>query len=294
MNIIISVLILLISTLNYAQELNCKVNVNFESLPQSNKDNLREFARVVEHYMNKTRFTNSSWDVDKIECTLEIFFMSASSEVNYNAQVFIGSRRAIYQSESFSPMLTILDNNWSFIYEKNQALNQNQSIFDPLTGFLDFYAYLIIGFDLESWEEFGGSPYFTKAMDIVNLGASSKFSSGWQRSSSTYSRRGIAEDLLNERFRNFREAFYDYHYGVDIFAKNKTIGHEKIVGLIKTVETLRTKLNVSGPLLNTFFDAKHGEIIDLLRDYPDKDLVRILKRIDPPHAAKYEVLSEQN
>jgi hypothetical protein len=283
-----------IPAFNYAQELNCKVNVNLENLPQSNKDNLRDFARAVEDYMNKTRFTNSSWDVDKIQCTLEIFFMSASGEVTYNAQFFIGSKRAIYQSESFSPMLTILDNTWSFSYEKNQALNQNQSIFDPLTGFLDFYAYLIIGFDLESWEEFGGSPFFTKAMDIVNLGASSKFSSGWLRSSSTYSRRGVVEDLLNERFRNFREAFYDYHYGVDIFAKNKTIGREKIVGLIKTVETIKTKQNVSGPLLNTFFDAKHGEIIDLLRDYPDEDIVRILKRIDPPHAAKYETLSEQN
>jgi hypothetical protein len=38
--------------------------------------------------------------------------------------------------------------------------------------------------------------YYSRAMDIVNLGASSKFSSGWLKTTGSYSRRGLVEDLL--------------------------------------------------------------------------------------------------
>ena len=281
-------LIFLIYSVSFGQELNCKVTVNYESIPVVNRELLADFAQTIEDYMNKTKFTDK-WDGDKIECALTIFFTGASSEINYSAQAVVTSQRPIYNSTKNSLMLSINDAQWSFVYEKNQTLYATQSIFDPLTSFLDYYAYVIIGFDLDSYEELSGSTYFTKAFDIVNLGATSGFRIGWEKSSSSYSRRGLVEDLLNEKFRFFREAYFYYHYnGLDLFTDKRQAAFKNIVKLIDVLDMIRTKVDINSVLIKTFFDAKSGEIIEYLRTYPDKSIFNKLKKIDPPHALKYD------
>lgn len=280
--------IIILSSLNFAQELNCTVIVNYENVAVNYRELLADFSNQIENYMNTTQFTNEPWEGQKIDCTLNIFFLSASDEVNYAAQVVLVSTRPVYKSTRQSPILTINDPNWTFKYEKGQAMYANQSTFDALTGFLDYYANIIIGFDWDTWEEFGGSPYFKKAYDIVNLGATSGFKSGWERSSSSYNRYGFVEDILNDKFRPFREAFYVYHYGVDIYSQNKELGQEKIAYLINALDEMKSKMDINSVLIRTFFDAKSGEIVELMKDYADREIFVKLKRIDPSHAAKYD------
>jgi hypothetical protein len=285
---ILLALILSLSSITYSQELNCKVTINFESLPVVNRQLLEGFAQVIEDYMNNTKFTDQDWG-ERIECSMNILFLSASGEINYNAQVIIVSQRPIYKSSNNSPMLRVNDNSWAFRYEKNQTLYASQSTFDPITSLLDYYANIIIGLDTDSFEKLGGSPYFSKAFDIVNLGNTSGSSSGWQQSSSSYSRWGLVSDLLNEKYRPFREAFFDYHYnGIDIYAEDPKTAQISIVNLIRSLETIKSKVNVNSVLLKTFFDAKNGEIVEHLRDYPDKNIFKILKKIDPSHNAAYD------
>jgi hypothetical protein len=286
--LLISILSLL--SVTYSQELNCRVTVNFESLPVENREILNNFSNTVEDYMNKTRFTDR-WEGDKIDCSMDIFFLSSADELNYTAQVFIGSKRPIFKSINNSPMITILDDSWSFTYEKDQALLANQSVFDPLTSFLDYYANVIIGYDLDSWEKLAGSDYFSKAIDIVNLGATSRHSKGWQStgSSFTYNRRGFVEDLLNEKYRPFREAFFDYHYnGIDMYSEKPDAALENIAKLVNTLELIRNKRDLNSVLIKAFFNAKHGEVIDYLKNYNDKSIFKILTKVDPAHASKYD------
>jgi len=285
---LICLFIVFLSLLTAAQELNCKVVVNYEGIPVSNRENLISFASEIEEYMNKTRFTSGSWDGDKIDCNLTILVTGASSEVDYNAQIVVMSQRPIFQSQSNSLMLSINDNAWGFQYEKNQALYQNQSIYDPITSMLDFYAYLIIGYDLDSWQALGGTDFYTKAFNIVNLSATSRYKNGWERNSNSYSRLGMLEDLLNEKYRPFREAFADYHYGLDYFSENTAITFDKIEALVSNLEMMKIKGNVNSVLLKVFFDAKNGEIIQYVSNYSEKEkLLQKLAKIDPPHSAKY-------
>lgn len=276
----------------WAQELNCNVAVNMDNISISNRDLLSDFKQSVSDYMNKTRFTSQDWSGGKIECSLNIFFMSGTSDGSYTAQVIVTSMRPIYQSTKNSLMLNINDPMWSFNYQNGQPLLAHQSTFNSVSSFLDYYAYMIIGFDADSWQEFGGSPFFNQAINIANLGTASQFSKGWTRSSGSYSRAGLVENLLNDKYRPFREAFYQYYYGIDIFQKNKKIGEEKIVYLIKTLEKLKDKIDFNSPLIKTFFDARSGEIVQYLKDYPDKNIFNILKQVDPSHTAKYEAAIE--
>jgi len=277
-----------VSSVSFSQELNCKIIVNYESLPVNNRELLAGFANAIESYMNSTQFSGLAWG-QKIDCTINIFFTGAGSDVDYTAQAVIVSTRPVLNSERQSPILTINDATWSFRYERNQALYA-QTSFDPLTSFLDFYANLIIGFDAETFERFGGNPYFRRAFDIVNLGNSSAYSRGWERSGASYSRWGICEDLLSDRFRPFREAFFVYHYGIDEMQINRSSAQSKIVELVNTLDDMRRRMDINSVLTRTFFDSKYGEIIEMLRGYPETDVVAKLKRIDPAHAARYDDL----
>jgi hypothetical protein len=272
-----------------AQELNCTVEVNYESLPVNNRELLSDFRGVIESYLNSTRFTNDDW-AQKIDCTFSIFFTGAGSDVDYSAQIVIVSQRPVYNSPKNSPMLTINDGQWSFKYQRGQALYANQTTFDPLTSFLDFYALIIIGMDMDSFENFGGTVYYKRALDIANLGATSSANTGWLPSSAVYNRLGLIGDILNEKYAAFRGAVFDYHqYGLDSYSKNANLARDYIVQLINILwEMYQKSGSINSVYVRTFFDAKNGEIVDYLRAYPDPEIFNKLKKIDPPHSAKYD------
>lgn len=280
--------ILFISSLTIAQELNCKVTLAMEGIQTQNKELLTNFDKTVEDYLNKTRFTSERWEGKRIDCAFSILITTASDN-NYTAQVVVTSQRPIYKSLNNSLMLSINDGAWSFKYEKDQQLEQNQSVYDPITSYLDYYANLIIGLDFDSYDKLGGTRYFSKALDLVNLGATSSFSNGWQNSSAAFSRRGLVEDLINEKYRPFREAYFDYHYnGVDIFQFKQDIALQNMTKIVTTLDNLRTKIDLRSVLLKVFFDAKHGEFGQYLKALPNRDIFKTLKKIDPAHSAKYD------
>jgi len=282
-------IILLFGSVLSAQELNCKVEVNYESLPVNNRELLTDFAGIIESYLNSTRFTNEDW-AQKIDCTFSIFFTGASSDVDYSAQIVIVSQRPVYNSPKNSSMLTINDGQWSFKFQRGQALYANQTTFDPLTSFLDFYALIIIGMDMDTFENFGGTVYFKRALDIANLGATSSANTGWLPSSAVYNRLGLIGDILNEKYAAFRGAVFDYHqYGLDSYSKNAKLAQEYMVQLINVLwEMYQKSGSINSVYVRTFFDAKNGEIVDYLRSYPDPEIFNKLKKIDPPHSAKYD------
>ncbi len=167
-----------LSTMVFAQELNCTVTVNMDNIPPSNRDLLSDFQQQISNYMNRTHFTQN-WEYAKITCGLNIFVLTATSQGSFTAQVVVTSQRPIYQTSKVSQMLSINDPTWAFNYQKGQALIANQASFDPVTSFLDFYANIIIGFDNDSWQLYGGSDNFNKAYSIANLANGTSFTKGW-------------------------------------------------------------------------------------------------------------------
>jgi len=281
------ILFLIPLTFSFSQELNCRVTVNYEGLSVENRERLVDFSGVIESYMNTTQFTGQAWEGLKIDCSLTIFFTSAGGD-DYAAQVVVVSTRPVFRSTRQSPMLTISDPNWSFRYVQNQAMYSNQATFDPITTFLDFYANIVIGFDWETWADLGGTPYFNKAFNLLNLSLGSQYKKGWEQSSASYSRWGLCQDLLNDNYRAFREAFYVYHYGVDEIQVRKKDGQDKIASIVSVFEDMQKKTGINSVLIKLFFDTKYGEIIELLKDYPDYTIFNRLKKVDPSHSAKYD------
>jgi len=272
----------------YSQELEATVQINTEQLQSVYKENLEVFKQQIEDYLNTTKFTGDNWEWPKIKCSFNMFFTTGDGEINYSAQVVINSTRSVEGVENRSLMLNVMDNKWAFQYEKNQSIYYDPTIFNALTSFLDFYALVIIGTDADSYEPFGGTPFFQEALSIAILGASTGYSDSWGTSNSNYNKRGFIEDATGASFQWFRQDIFDYHYnGIDVFYRDKKEAYKSFEKLINNLAKLKKVTNRRSPFIYAFFDAKSGEIISYLEDYPDRTIFTKLIKVDPAHTTKY-------
>lgn len=274
------------------QELDCKVTINTESIASAQRDYLRNFATDVEKYLNETKFTNEDLSGEKIQCSVDIFFKTVSGDNSYQAQVFIGSQRPIYngneKTDRVTAVLRIMDASWQFLYTPNQRMIHDDFSFDPFTDFLDFYAYLIIGFDLETYEPMSGSQCFKKALSTAQQAQNSPQGADWQPSSSAYNRFGIVDELNNIKFAPFRTAFNNYHFdGIDLLAADRLKALNNMLKAIEAINDLR-RSNPTSVLIKQFFDAKNKEIAESFQSFPDRGVYDKLSTYDEEHRSAYQ------
>lgn len=286
--LVLSFLTLLYLHTSPSQEIECKVTVNFEQLPPQNKSDLSDFADKIQRYINSYKWTNVDLGDEKIECTLNIFFTSASGN-NYQAQIFIGSQRKIYQSDKSTAILRILDDKVDFVYDKNAPLYHDELRFDPLLSLIDFYMYVVIGYDFDTYEPLGGTDPFEKAFRICTNAQSSRFSRGWQKVSSGYSRFNLINELLDSKYSDFRKAMYEYHYnGLDIMQKYPEDALATIDSVIDVMINIRKNINPMSTLVKLFFDAKYMELAEIFKNAKDKEAIfKKLILADPFHQTTY-------
>jgi hypothetical protein len=280
-----------------SQELNCTVTVNMESIQSAQRGYLRTFAQDIERYMNNTRFSNEDLDGEKIQCSLDIFISSAAADNRYQAQIAVSSQRPIYigndKSDRTSLVIRILDNNWGFTYTPNQRMIHDEMIFDPitgpLTGFLDFYAYLIIGYDMDTYVPMSGSACFQKALNTVQMASNSAAGKDWQQSSSSYSKFGITDELSNVKYNAFRIAFNNYHFdGIDLLGTERQKGLDNMLAAIEAMNDIRLRQNAASVVVKQFFDAKYREIAEAFLAYPDRSVFEKLSTYDQEHRSTYQ------
>jgi hypothetical protein len=283
--------LLAIGSVAAAQELDCDVTVNMEKLPSATRSYLNNFEAEIERYLNNTRFTDEDLSGERIKCSMNIFFESSLGDNRYTARVFVGSLRPVYvrdeKTSKTTPILRILDERWEFLYVPSQPIVHDEFRFDPLADFLDFYAYLIIGCDVETYTELSGTRIFQKALNIANQGAGSTFSKDWQPGQ-TYSRFSIVDELMNNRYQSFRTAFFSYHFdGIDLLGSETKKGLDNMLTAIETISELRRTQNPRSVLVRTFFETKYQEIAEVFLQYPDRLVYNRLSAADPAHQGTY-------
>jgi hypothetical protein len=286
-------LLVIVSPRLVSQELNCTVTIHTESIQSAQLGYLRGFGQDIERYMNSTKFSNEDLDGEKIQCSLDISFLSATTDNRYQAQVVVLSQRPIYngneKSDRTTLVLRIMDNNWNFTYTPNPRMIHDEMVFDPFTGFLDFYAYLIIGYDLDTYVPMSGSPCFQKALNTVQLASNSVASKDWQQSTASYSKFGITDELSNVKYNVFRTAFNNYHFdGIDFLTTQKQKGLDNMLAAIAAINDVRLRQNSASVVVKQFFDAKYREIAEAFQTYPDRGVYETLSTYDQEHRSTYQ------
>ena len=279
-----------------AQELSCDVTIDVEKIPSAQRDNLRGFEEQVEQYLNGFRWTNEDFGDEKIHCAITVNFQSATADNRYSAQVFVGSRRPIYEGNDPSGretlILRILDERWDFEYTPSRPIYHDEFQFDAIADFLDFYAYIILGFDLDTYVELSGAPYFQKAVNLCSQASTSAFSSGWVAQSGNYTRAGFADEVSNVRYQSFRQSIHKYHFdGMDLLATDALGALSNMLTAVESIADLRQKVDPRSLIVRVFFDTKYAEIAESFLRFPDRAVYGRLAAADPTHSSTYQEYS---
>jgi hypothetical protein len=285
-------LLLFFFTFVRSQELDCEITMKQEGLPSQAVDNIADFVNQAKQYINSYRWTNVDLGGERIKCRIDVMFTGSPRDNHYVVQAFIGSERPIFQSSGQSTaVLRLKDDKWEFDYNRGYSLVHNEANFDPLASFLDFYAYLILGFDFDSYKAGDGTPYFQKASDIVNRArGAGNAGPGWDiTSDNLYTRAQFIDEIMNARLYDFRVAFYKYHYkGLDLLAKDDIRARKNILAALEKIGILQDKINTRTLLLKTFFETKYLEIAQTFSKDPDLTVFSRLSKIDPTHQQDYD------
>jgi len=277
----------LIPCIGRAQQADVTVLVNYESIPTTNKDLLRDFAGDVRTYLSNYNWGGGN-PGDKVKCTINIFFQSVIGDNRYSAQVFIGSQREIYKSTQSTAVVRLFDELWEFTYVKSKPLTHNPYAYDDLTSFLDFYMDLLMGYDADTFEKMSGTPLFQKAADVASMGRSTG-QKGWQPATSGYSRAQLIDELMSTTFQPVRAASWYYHFaGLDSLAINRDQAYQNMVTAIRMIGEAKRNADPRNVVIKSFFEAKAKELAEKFIDYPDVSVYSLLESVDPNHQQVYE------
>jgi len=209
----------------------------------------------------------------------------------FSAAVQVQSARPIYNSSYTSLMLNFADRDWEFEYIESQPLEYNDNTYtNNLTSMLAYYAYMIIGMDYDSFNELGGTPYFQKALTVVNNAQSSN-RPGWQALGNNRNRYWLVENLINSQMTDVRRSIYSYHrLGLDTFDKTPDKSREVILKGLKDVKRARD-INPNAILVISFFDAKSKELANIFSDGAlpvRREAYDLITSMDPSNRASYD------
>lgn len=279
-----------------AQELNCTVQINYDQIPGSNKSVYNTLKKSITEFMNNRRWTELSFsNEERIECSMTIVIMKVDGDA-YTAQIQIQSRRPVYNSTYYSTLFNFKDLDFTFNYKEFDQLEMNQNtITSNLTAVLAYYAYIIIGYDLDSYSRLGGTACFQAAEGIVNSAQGANLT-GWNAFESTRNRYALINNLLDEGFSKYRNFFYEYHrLGLDEMSTNSTNGRAKIAEGLPVLRDVN-RATPSAIAISSFLDAKNDELINIFSKGTTQektDAVQVLSDVNPTKSALYEKILKQ-
>jgi len=281
----------------YAQELRCRVMVQYSDIPNADKDFFNDMRATIEEYMNSKVWTNTTFEeYEKIELRLNIRITKQLSNKNFTATLQIQSSRPVYNATYTSPMFNHVDEQMTFEFEENQNIEFSENSFiSNLSSILAFYTYIALGIDADSFQMQGGTAYYQKAQQIATA-ATSYSDTEWGASSNKENRYWLVENILNTSYSGFRSALYMYHrQGLDIMADKPAEGRKYITQALEELEQVH-KVRPGAFLLTVFFYAKKTELVSIYSEaMPDekKRAVDLLKRLNPANVNDYDKILKE-
>ena len=280
-----------------AQELNCNLTVSAPQIEGTNKQVFQTLENDLETFMNSYRWTDLIYaDAERIDCNIMIVVSSLEDD-KFTCELQVQASRPVYGSSYTTNLLNVRDQEFIFTYKEFDPIDINKSTYESnLTAVMAYYAYLIIGFDLDSYSRLGGQSAFATAEQIVNMCQShsdESESKGWKMElGSQRNRYSIISNIMDDRFKPLREFYYEYHrLALDNMATNVDNARAKIAEQISVLRDLNRQ-SPSAPFIITFLDAKNDELINIFakRGLSDeKKLVHeVLTSVNPTLSNRYD------
>lgn len=281
----------MLTSVSVAQEFDCSVTLNYEQLEGNSFNYLTELENRIEEYVNDFQWTEYQFEErERINCQIQIIVESGSPNFDFGTRVIFTARRPIYDTSTSTNSIILSDENWQFNYPAGRAFIHDELQFDNLTGTLDFYMNIILGYDFDSFSPLGGTPYFRTAQDVVDL-AQTTSAIGWTRAGNNRRNRyNLVADLLNTTYEPLRMAYYSYHrLGLDNFSVNAKESRLEIIEALTLIRDTKRRAT-SNYLFDVFFNTKAREISGAFNEGESaikRQAYNILLETDQGHLTEY-------
>ena len=269
--LLISFSLFILASISDAQVLKSTVSIDFEHLTAEEQNILQDLTTHIEDYINNFSWTDDEYETD-IDITIFIIIetvVKKSHEKIYKAQFQIKS----ISGESF------YDKDWEFPFQPGYLFDHSKIEFDPLCHFLDYYANLILGGELDGYGLNLGTAFYDEAQSIANRAILSQYSKGWN------DRLNELQKITNVRTRPLREAKPDFFEAEYLLAEGK-LKQAKVYAL-KVLNAIQKVVNEqpNNKYLKTFFDAHYVTFAKIFEN--DKDALERLIKYDNYHRDTY-------
>ena len=280
-------------------ELYCEVDINTDKISNASKEVFTELKQAINDYMNNTKWTNATFGTnERIYC--KMLLTLRKWDVNTGAMegdLQIQSQRPVFNSSYTTAIINFKDNKVNFNYEIGKTLVYSElEMEDNLTAILNFWAYMIIAMDFDSFELKGGDPYYERAAQIVRL-AQSRGESGWKAFEDNTNRSAVLSAFTETQTAPIRQMLYDYHrMGLDQMVVTVDKGRATIT---HTLENLG-KIYEVAPMsvcLTMFKDAKLDELINIYSkaNMTEKESVyEMLYQVYPSETTRLEQIKQSS
>ena len=234
---LLSLLFFLMSAGASAQELEAKINFNTQQVQGTDKSVFENLQQTLEQFVNERQWTALQFqENERIQCSFNITVTKYDqSENKFTCTALIQANRPVYNSAYTTTLYNNRDKNFDFEFVQFDQLNFNEEVIDnQLVALFAYYAYLIIGLDLDSFAPMGGTDVLQRCMQLVNNAQDLGFT-GWKSFEDSRNRFAIINDYLDEAMKPFRQLQYDYYrQGLDEMAQNVERGRTNVTTAIET------------------------------------------------------------
>ena len=231
-----------------AQELLAKVTINHNQIQGTDASVFDNLQETLEQFINDRQWTSLQFQKnERIVCNFNITVTKYDQSSNlFSCTALIQANRPVYNSAYTTTLYNNKDNEFNFEFAQFDQLNFNEEQIDnQLTALIAYYAYLIIGLDLDSFSPMGGEDILQRCLNLVNNAQNLNFS-GWKAFENDRNRFAFINDYLEGAMKPFRQFQYDYYRtGLDEMANNVERGRTNIT---TTIETNLKKVHEDKPL----------------------------------------------
>ena len=215
----------------FAQELQAKVNVNHNQIQGTDNAVFENLQQTLERFINERQWTHLKFQKnERIVCNFNITVTQYDQSSNtFTCTALIQANRPVFNAAYSSTLFNIQDADFNFVFAQFDQIEFNEENIDnQLTALLGYYAYLIIGLDLDSFVPMGGEDVLQRCMNLTNNAQNLSFT-GWKAFENSKNRFAIINDYLDGAMKPFRQLQYDYYrLGLDEMANSVERGRTNI------------------------------------------------------------------
>ena len=251
-----------------AQELQAKITINHAQISGTEKGVFDNLQQTLQQFVNNRQWTHLLFQKnERIICNFNITVTKYDRDQNlFTCKALIQANRPVFNSAYTSTLYNNVDDNFTFRFaEYNQLEFNEQQIDNQLTALFAYYAYLIIGIDLDSFAPKGGEDILQRCMNLTNNAQNLDYP-GWKAFSDDRNRYAIISDYLDGALEPFRQLQYDYYRkGLDEMANNAERGRTEITAALETGLKKAKENRPLSLLPQIWTDFKKDELANIYR-----------------------------